>query len=88
MDAKNDPIGQAILEYATTKKSRYIVVSSDLCEDDAIPSAYLFRSYKEMPNLEKVALRHCSGNVLDIGAGAGCHAKYLQSKGLNVTALE
>lgn len=88
MDAKNDPIGQAILDYASSKKSKDIVVSSDLCEDDTIPSAYLFRTYKEMPNLEKVALRHCSGNVLDIGAGAGCHTKHLQSKGLNVTALE
>ncbi len=88
MNAKNDPIGAAILDFAATGKSQNIVVASDLCEDDVIASGYLFRSLKEMPPLEKKALGRCSGKVLDIGAGAGSHAKILKEKGLDVTALE
>ncbi|MCO5258580.1 MAG: class I SAM-dependent methyltransferase [Crocinitomicaceae bacterium] len=88
MIQKNDPIGQAILDFSKSKQSVDIVVLSDLCEDDVIPSGYLFRSFKEMPNLEKVALNHCKGSVLDIGAGAGCHSVVLHEKGLDITTLE
>lgn len=88
MQSKQDPIGAAILDFAATGKSQDIVVASDLCEDDVIASGYLFRSLKEMPALEKKALGRCSGKVLDIGAGAGSHAKILKEKGLDVTALE
>lgn len=88
MNLNNDPIGQAILDFSKTKKSKDIIVSSDLCDDDVIPSAYLFRSHEEMPELEKIALNHCHGKVLDVGAGAGCHSKILKEKGIDVIALE
>ena len=35
-----------------------------------------------------MALCHCRGAVLDIGAAAGAHALFLQSFGTNVTALD
>lgn len=88
MSLKNDPIGQAILDFAESGKSKDIIVSSDLCEDDIIESGYLFRSLKEMPQLEKLALKRCRGRILDIGAGAGAHSRVLKEKGLDVTALE
>lgn len=88
MSFKDDPIGQAILDFAESGKSQDIIVSSDLCEDDVIESGYLFRSLKEMPALEKTALNRCTGKILDIGAGAGAHSKILKEKRLEVTALE
>jgi len=88
MNQKNDPIGQAILDFVQKGKTDDIIVSSDLCEDDVIETAYLFRTLKEMPVIEKLALKHCVGLVLDIGAGAGAHAKVLKSQGINVNALE
>ena len=87
IDSK-DPLGQAILEYSSTQINRDIIVLSDVCEDDIIPSEYLFRSYDEMPEIEKLALSHVTGNILDVGAGAGIHAKYLQSKGFSVDCLD
>ncbi len=88
MTQKNDPIGQAILEFVKTKKSEEIIVSSDLCDDDSIDSGYLLRSEKEMPQLERIALKKCLGKTLDVGAGAGAHSLWLKNKGFDVTALE
>ena len=57
----NDPIGQAILDYSKNKKPFDIVVSSDICEDDIIPIEVLFRNFKDMPDIEKRALKICKG---------------------------
>jgi hypothetical protein len=83
-----DPIGQAILDYSKNKKPFDIIVSSDICDDDIIPIEVLFRSYKEMPDIEKKALELCKGNVLDVGAGAGIHCNELIKNGLKVQALD
>ena len=83
-----DPMGQAILDFASTGKSKDIIVCSDICDDDVIPSEYLFRSYEQMPNIEKMALDRCTGNILDVGAGAGVHAKYLNEKGLTIDCID
>ncbi len=83
-----DPIGEALQAYNSGKKKAVIKVISSITEDDIIPVSYLFRSYNEMPELEQIALQECRGKVLDIGAGAGSHALWLQENGLKVTALE
>lgn len=83
-----DPIGQAILDFSQTKKKAQIIVSSDLCDDDVIDVPYLFRTWKEMPTIEKMAIKACEGKILDIGAGAGAHTLVLKEKGFDVTALE
>ncbi|TNE54561.1 MAG: methyltransferase domain-containing protein [Bacteroidetes bacterium] len=85
---KKDPIGAAIKEYSVRKKPADIVVASDICEDDIIPVEVLFRTYEEMPELEKMALEMCRGKVLDVGAGAGVHSEYLMEKGLKVEAID
>ncbi len=83
-----DPIGDAIIDYASNRKPLDIIVSSDLCDDDIIPVEVLFRTYKEMPDIEKRALTLCKGNVLDVGAGAGIHCHELIKKGHKVTAID
>ncbi len=88
MKELNDPMGQAILDFAQTQINEDITVISDICDDDIIPSEYLFRSYDEMPAIEKTALNHCSGNILDVGAGAGIHATYLRKNGFNVYCID
>lgn len=87
-DSLNDPMGQAILDFAQTGSAIDIIVSSDICDDDTIPVHYLFRTYEEMPDLEQFALSKCQGKILDVGAGAGMHARYLQSKGFEVHAID
>lgn len=88
LDPAFDPIGQAIHNYYHHKDNTPINVSSLVVEDEQMPPEYFFRSYHEMPLLERLALKNCSGKILDIGAGAGCHSLYLKGKQLEVTALE
>lgn len=83
-----DPMGQAIIDYSKNKINENIIVISEICEDDIIPSEYLFRSYDEMPEIERLALKRCSGAILDVGAGAGIHAEYLLKQGKNVSCID
>ncbi|MFD1551296.1 SAM-dependent methyltransferase [Putridiphycobacter roseus] len=83
-----DPIGRAIQEFEKNNILEDIIVHSDLCEDDFMSVPYLFRSYEEMPPIEKKALDLCKGKILDVGAGAGCHSKYLSQQNMDVTAID
>ena len=86
--SKNDPFGKAILEFDKNRTAKIIRISSDLCDDDELPIQYLFRTYDEMPAVEKKALTLCKGRVLDAGAGAGAHVKILKEEGFDVFALD
>ena len=83
-----DPIGHAINTYHRTKKPDDIIVMSDICEDDIIPIEVLFRTYEEMPQIEKLALKAAKGKVLDVGAGTGVHSKILMDENLDVLAID
>jgi len=84
----NDPFGNACLAYLKGIRGLEIIVKSDHSEDDILPVDYLFRSYSEMPLLEQTALNLCKGKTLDIGAGAGCHSKWLLNNNINVLAID
>ena len=83
-----DIFGKALMDYQSGNYSEDIITFSSLGEEDVIPLPYLFRSYEEMPQLEKEALRLCKGEVLDIGCGAGIHSAHLAKKEVQVTALD
>jgi len=84
----DDPIGRAVYDFHFNSVNQPIIVHSDDFDDDSIEPSYLFRTYKQMPALEKKAMSLCLGKILDIGACAGTHSVYLQEKGFDVTALE
>jgi SAM-dependent methyltransferase len=83
-----DALGEAVTAYYSGEKDAEIQVLSSITEDDIIPVAYLFRDFEQMPEAEQLALQEARGRVLDIGAGAGSHALWLQEKGMPVVALE
>jgi SAM-dependent methyltransferase len=47
-----------------------------------------FTEHDEWSKSEKEVLSEVAGRVLDIGCGAGRHSLYVQSKGLEVTAID
>ena len=76
----NDIYGLALLDYQKGNYTEDISTFLSLDEEDTLPLPYMFRSFKEMPLLEKQALQLCRGDVLDIGCGAGSHSLILQKK--------
>ncbi|MEQ8359043.1 MAG: methyltransferase domain-containing protein [Cytophagales bacterium] len=83
-----DPLGVALMDYISGNRREFIKVTSSLGEEDNLWVKQFFRTYPEMPEVEKTALKHCKGKVLDVGAGAGAHSQYLKTKGLDVFPID
>lgn len=83
-----DLFGKAILDFQTRNAPEDLVTETNISEADDMSVAHLFRSYNDMPKLEKKALQLAKGKILDVGCGAGSHSLYLQEKGFDVTAID
>ena len=88
VNRKMDPMGRAIAEYWKTKTADRLRVFSPMFEEDEIPLTTLFRSYEDMPEIERKALDMAKGRILDVGADSGCHSLVLQDRGMDVTAID
>lgn len=83
-----DPMGAAISDFHRTGRASRLRVFSSQFDEDELPVSTLFRTFDRMPALERRALEVSAGRVLDVGAGAGCHALELQARGFEVTAID
>ena len=81
-------MGAAIRDYHLRDKAARLRVMSSMFDEDEMPVDHLFRTFDDMPHLEQKALNMAYGKVLDIGAGAGCHALALQERGMDVKAID
>ncbi len=84
----NDILGTAFLDYQSGNYTEDIITFSSISGKDVMELPFLFRSYDEMPLIEQKAMQLSSGNILDIGCGAGSHALFLQNKELQVKAID
>lgn len=85
---ENDPMGQAIYDYFTEGKASQIKVYSSMFDDDTMSVSELFKSRKELSEIEKKALMEAKGRILDVGAGSGRHSLILQEDGKSVKAID
>ena len=84
-----DLFGKAILDYQTNNLPEDLITETSISDADEMSVSYLFRTYNEMPKLEKKALQLAKGSVLDVGCGAGSHTLALQNeRKLDVTAID
>ncbi|HUH18580.1 class I SAM-dependent methyltransferase [Albibacterium sp.] len=84
-----DVYGEALTDYYYTNNTENeLILHTNQSETEVMPVDLFFRSENDFPDQELIALALCDGKVLDIGAGAGSHALYLQTRGMDVTALE
>ncbi len=88
LDVRRDPMGAAIADFYKNGIAGRLRVLSSMFDEDEIPVAHLFREEDEMGELELKALALSKGRILDVGAGAGCHALALQDMGIAVTAID
>ncbi len=83
-----DIIGTALQDYYNGNYSEDIFTETNISEEDELPLSYLFRTFKEMPEIERKALKSTKGKTLDVGCGAGSHSLYLQEKHFDVMAID
>lgn len=83
-----DVLGKALEEFHNGNTGFPLFSHSSLGETQELNPEYFFRGLHKMPELEKHALSLATGNVLDVGCGAGSHCLLLQEKGLEVTGLD
>lgn len=83
-----DPMGAAIYDFHKNGTADVLRVFSSQFEEDEIPVEDLFREYDRMPELERIALDEAYGDILDVGAGSGCHSLALMKMGKSVTAID
>lgn len=84
----NDPMGAAIADFHRLHRAGRLRVFSSQFDEDEIPVRELFRTFNEMPDLERTALQMAQGEILDVGAGSGCHSLALQEMGKEVCAID
>lgn len=87
-----DAYGAELWDYFKTKDDKREIVERDDNFIDGSRNGYggsvYFSEYKDWSPIEKKAIKHAHGRILDIGCGAGRHALYLQKKGLDVTGID
>lgn len=82
------PFGLALIDYFKGESQAEILVRRDDGLAAPLPAGIFFRTPDQFTPLEQLALEHCSGSVLDVGAGSGLHSLVLQETGLPVTAID
>jgi len=92
-DAAGVPAGwhlmaRCVADYHRGDVDAALTLTSDAEEERTLPASHFFRVAEELPVVERQALEHVRGSVLDVGAGAGAHALHLQEAGHRVTATE
>ncbi len=83
-----EPMALALLDYLDGQADAAFIVKSDVGEDEPTLAGQFFRTWEQMPAIERQALDACRGRVLDIGAGGGCHSMVLAQRGLEVWPLD
>ncbi len=80
--------GQAMLDYLNGDAAALCILRRD--DGIAYPPIYAKQFFYPggLPELDKIAVEHCTGRVLDIGAGAGSHSLAIQDRGLDVTSVD
>lgn len=83
-----DLLGKALLDFQTKNNPENVITETTISEPDEMSIEYMFRSFNEMPKLEKKALKMAVGKILDVGSGAGSHALYLKENGFDVLPID
>lgn len=82
-----DLFGKFYMDILKKKFSPLYLVRDDGRIDVENPKIY-FSEFRDWPDVEKKLMKFVGGKVLDVGAGAGRHALYLQSRGHKVIAID
>jgi SAM-dependent methyltransferase len=83
----SDPFGRALLDAMDGRDGQVSVERDDGWRDEYAVGLYLSAPQAWAP-ATRAALEALDGRVLDVGAGAGRHARFLAARGCEVVALD
>ncbi len=83
-----EPHGMAMQAFFDGDTNAELIIHRDDGQKTPLPVRYFFRDASEFTPIDKAALEHSEGLVLDVGAGSGLHSLFLQKKGLTVTSID
>ncbi|MBP5366553.1 MAG: class I SAM-dependent methyltransferase [Bacteroidales bacterium] len=84
----SDVFGKGLLAYHKGNRKAKFKVESDIAETEYWPVAEFFHTYEQMSAIERKALSLCRGLTLDVGAGSGSHALWLNQNGITTHAID
>lgn len=88
MREREDAFGRMLLDHLEGRRAHEVVERSDGYVDVAGgPQAY-FEPFRRWAPVERRAMRHVRGRVLDVGVGAGRVALHLQERGHDVVGID
>ncbi|MFQ6044560.1 MAG: class I SAM-dependent methyltransferase [Candidatus Poribacteria bacterium] len=83
-----DIFGMMLMDYLRSgENAKYTIYRDDGHFENLYVKGY-FAEYDEFGSMIQEALEYVEGRVLDVGCGAGKHALYLQSIGIDVVGLD
>ncbi len=88
LDKEKDPLGTMLNDFCCGDSGAFLNVWSSTLEMATMQGTTMLRGLEKMNDVEKCALATSRGQILDVGAGAGCHSLVLQSRGLDVDAID
>lgn len=88
LEKGKDPLGTMVSDFYSGDSGAFLNVWSSTLEMSTMQGTTMFRDFESMDEVEKCALAACRGRILDVGAGAGCHSLVLQSRNLDVDAVD
>ena len=83
-----DIFGKALMLYYKGDKTPLMIRRDDGYFEKERYLDIVFSEYDKWDELERRALEHVKGRVLDVGCGAGRHSLWLQEKGFEVVAVD
>jgi SAM-dependent methyltransferase len=85
---REDAFGRTVLDHLEGRRAHEVIERSDgFIDVSAGPKAY-FEPFRRWIPVERRAMRHVRGRVLDVGLGAGRVALHLQERGHEVVGID
>lgn len=88
IEIMNDVLGDALKDFLHRNRKYKLWIHNKYGPKEEMFVETYFRTIKNISELELMAMKVCKGEILDIGAAAGCHSLILQQCKKNVTALD
>lgn len=86
--AAAEPLAAALMDHHLSGRPRRVRASRADGVVFEIETEEYFTLEGQLGELDRQAMDHCRGRVLDVGAGAGRHALELEGRGLEVVAID